>query len=288
MTLLAGEPFDSLEDAAALLDRFKRRVDALEFAEAAVKAKPWDFAARRTLSEWRSDAPQLTVILNSADAPYAVRTESALAMRRLKAPAPQTPSAELALLASSAPIPEASATAPYFFAAPLHAASETPDPASKIKLLSAALAVDPKANPSRFALFEASAQARRDRLALSIYQSDIGNNEETEFQPWIAEQFLTASGLDQPQRALVAHRLAEARQRLGSLAGALVLFRTAEKLEEGEQTKGALRRSIATLKAQVDRRIANDARRPIVTSNIEQDRPVRPRLTATAAPGGPR
>ncbi|MEO8028467.1 MAG: hypothetical protein ABI823_18445, partial [Bryobacteraceae bacterium] len=168
MTLLSGEPFDALDAAASLLDRFKRRVDAFEFADAALKAKPWDLETQRRAADWHSDNARLAAVLSNNAALYATRTEAALALRRAKAAAPQTASAELNLLAASTPIAEGQAIAPFFLAAPVEAASQTADAASKIKLLSAALAVDPHANAPRLALFDTAIQARRDRLAISV------------------------------------------------------------------------------------------------------------------------
>jgi hypothetical protein len=193
----------------------------------------------------------------------------------------------LNLLAASSPIPEAAALAPFFLAAPIEAASQTADAASKIKLLTGALAVDPQDTGVRQSLFDAASQARRDRLTISIYEPMIQIGEEVDFQPYQAAQFLANAGMELPQRASAARRIAEARQRIGSTAMALTLFRIAERLEESDQAKAALHRTILTLRTQIERRNANDQRRPMVTANIEQDHPVRPKLTA-ATPGGVR
>ncbi len=287
MSLLSPEQMESLESAAVLLDRLKRRTEALEFADAALKAKPWDFEIQRRAADWHNDSAKLGAVLTANAAPYSTRAAAALAFRRAKTAAPQASSSELNLLAGSALIPEAAALAAFFRPAPLEAASQTADAASKIKLLTAALATDPQSLSVRQSLFDAAAQARRDRLTISVYESMMQIGDDVEFQTYQAEQFLINAGMDQPQRASVARRIAEARQRTGSPASAFTLFRIAERLEESDQAKAVLNRSIGALRAQVERRNANDRRRPMVTANIEQDHPVRPKLAA-APQGGAR
>ncbi len=282
MTLLAGEPFDTLDAAADLLDRFQKKQEALEFASAAAKAKPWDFDYRRRAAEWRGDTAELSAVLTANAASYTTRVRAAQALRRAKVAAPQTSSVELTLLTASTPIADAAASAAYFFPALIEAAAQTQDAAARVKLLSAAVAVAPHSTVARQALFDAAALTRGDRLTIAIYEREVGFGEEASFEPFMAEQFLNGAGLDSPKRALAARRIAEARQRTGTLTLALTLFRIAEKLEPSEAAKAPLRRTIATLAAQIDRRNANDARRPMITSSIEQDRAVRPRLAAAA------
>lgn len=59
MVVVAEQPFTGVADAGPLLARFKRKAEAAEFLQMAVKATPWDEPAKARLAEFTSGPPKL-------------------------------------------------------------------------------------------------------------------------------------------------------------------------------------------------------------------------------------
>ncbi len=208
MTLVSGPPFENLEAAASLLEKFNRHAEAVEFREARVRTTPWDAGARVDLATARWKAGEnrgeavkvLAAIASEREASYETRASAALALREARGGPLQTGSAELDLLAESGPIAPARAAHPYFYFARVTAAGLTNDMAARVRLLTDAIAVDPVGRtpwsagdppvaPSaleassrpggrlrtggsapRLALFEAALAAKRYRTAVSAME----------------------------------------------------------------------------------------------------------------------
>lgn len=245
MTLVAGEPFDNLMDAANLLLQKGHAAEAAPFLEQRTKAVPWDDNARAVLAKIQSSSDTLKSIALSNDAAYDARVTAARALRDLKASPLEGTSAELILLSSPA-IPPAAAEKPYFFYARLDAAVQTTDVPTKIRLLDSAVGINPGAEKAKLDLIRIALETKRYRTAQMA-----GNN------------FVFTEMPD------LERGMAQAYESTGDLERALQLYRTL-----GSE------RDIRRVRAAIDLKTENDARRPVVSVNLEQDHPVRPRLTA--------
>jgi hypothetical protein len=138
-------------------------------------------------------------------------------------------------------------------------------------LLTDAIAINPAA-ADKFSLFRAALDARKDALAIAIATQITPMPVDAEFAPWIADQFI--SNLPLPDRVAIARRLSETHQRNGDLRSALLYDQIAQHLGPAD---GQLP-LFPTIRTQLDLFIRNNARRPIVTDNLDQDRLVHPKV----------
>ncbi len=129
---------------------------------------------------------------------------------------------------------------PYWVAARVDAGTE--------KALLEAVAIDP--NVPKLPVFRAVLAAKHDALAIEIGREMTGDVE-------------------------VVRGMAGAYERLGELQEALSFYERAQEISPDEPT----RRVLAALRARIALNAKNEARRPVVTNNLEQDRLVRARLT---------
>ena len=281
--LAAGEPFSALPDAAKLLDRFGKTAEAAEFYEARVKSTPWDDESRARLAELRKDTAALTALVNDKSALYVARAGAAAAMRRLGGAAMTSGSGELDLLASSAPLGEAAVNKAYWYRARVEAAAGSKDPAVRIRLLQAALATEPQHNDARLSLFRAALEARRYNTAIASVASLPGQMamsmpDSGPVPNYILDQFVNGAGFGIAERAAVARGLGESYQRLGDPTLAQYFWRLSLAFAPGQAGHEAIEKNIAAARAAVQLRTENDARRPVVTANVEQPHAVRPRV----------
>ncbi len=250
MTMVVGEPFENLMDAANLLLRTGHAAEAVPFLEQRVTAAPWDAMAAAQLAKARGTAEPLKKVAASSDAPYEARVAAARALGGLKNPL-TTASVELNLL-SAPPIAPVAAEKPYFYYARVDAAARTSDPAARIRLLSGAIAVNPSADgQNRFDLMEAALNARRWQTAVAVAQST-----------------------DVPAPQSLTRRLAQAYEALKQYQEAANFYRIAKADADLKRVQAIL-----------DQQAANDLRRPVVTQNLEQDHRVRPRILAASSGG---
>jgi hypothetical protein len=285
-SLISGAAFSTLEPAAALLERTGHAAEAAPFLADLIKAEPWNQEARERVAADQASASSsdvLTSVAKSTAAIYETRVAAALALRRMKAAALTGTEAELILLSSQTSLTEAEVSKPYFAASRLEAAARLNGGANvgaRVKLLAGAIAIDPKAGAGKVALFRAALEARQDALAIAIANEILPPYlmNEGEFMPWVADQF--ASNLAQADRVAVALALGSAHQRMGDLRAALRSFQIAQQL----QPAAATLRSIETIRAQVEIDAKNNARRPVVTNNLDQDRLVHPMIQAIVQP----
>jgi len=319
MTLVTGDPFENLSDAADLLNRTGHPAEAIDFIADRVQAAPWDAAAKSQLGNLRAVAnkdrdqgiPLMRAAAESGDALYDVRATAARFLSDAKAPVLTTASVELNLLSDPSPIPPASAEKPYFYRARVTAAAQSADLPTKIRLLQGAAAIDPNSPDTKLALFDAAYRAKRYQTAIgAVYPmllsggltvppepepSTAGQfNEEQTDNQYIADQFLSETvrvsrrgappaPLDPARRAVIARQLADANAKLNRIRDAAFYYRIALRLQPSD---AASKTQINLLQAQIDRQRTNRLRRPVITANLEQDHVVRPRLAPSALPQG--
>jgi cellulose synthase operon protein C len=279
MTNVAASPFEPLAPAAALLERFGRTAEAIEFRTRLAQAAPWDQANQIALASLKKDQTRLMELARSPQAPYADRVIAAKSMKVSE----DLGSAELNWLASS----NADVTAvekPYFAASRVEAAQRTTDPAVKFRLLRGALEIEPAAQDVRLPLFRAALAVNRNQGAVSVWATSlertaIGQSlvqfrdpegpEEADLR-WAAADFLPM--LD--ERAEVARELAGAYRRLNYLPAARLLLRLSQRV----QPSAATATELASVEAEQAARAENQRRAPVIRTGLEQERPVRPRL----------
>ena len=293
MTLVTGEPFEHLSDAADLLIKTKHPADAAQFLSDQVRAAPWDLAAKGKLGRLQASAQTLRDVAESADAPYDARVLAAQSLGELKAGALTTAAAELNLLSSAPPISPAAAEKPYFYHARLSAAAQSNDPAVQIRLLEGAAAVAPNVDDVKLRLFDAAYRAKQYETAIAALhpllsrhglltmedmQPPIGPGQIAEDQPensYYAAQFL--STVERGRRATIARQLADCYAKLNRLREAAAYYRIALQLQPSDTES---KTQLGAIQSEIQRQRANHQRQPAITANLEQDHPVRPRLRA--------
>lgn len=309
MNLVSGQPFENLDAAAALLERTGHPAEAVEFRSARVRAVPWDLAARRALAESQlaseptreAGTQALAALARSRDAAYDVRAAAALALGRAKASIADLGSADLGFLSAGGTV--AAIERPLFFYARVEAAAAQKDAAARVRLLSAAIAIQPDSDPARLALFRAAAGSRRWSLAVAaltplvessnVYRGEGSEAEPAEgeddsaAEPTAAEVFLARLSMPPAERALVARTFADALQKLDRLAEAQAHFQTALALEPDSAARTQLRQRLTAIRAELARRARDEQRRPRVSPDLEQPNLVRPRLLAKSAAAAP-
>jgi hypothetical protein len=283
MNLVSVEPFENLMAAADLLEKTGHPNEAAEFLATRERAAPWDEDARLRLAAIRHTTETLAAIAADAAAPYGTRVRAADALSAVR-PAVQIASGELNLLAAGS-VDSAAAEKPLYFEARVRAAKAAKDPATRLRLLLGAVAINPEPEAVRVALVGAALDAGRDRTAAAAAEPFLprwwGRDEpsESEQMRWAQSagpSFLSTEGLTNVERAMIAQRLAEAVERSGDLATASHLLRIAGEIEPSPRLDARL----AEVNAELGRRRENTQRRPAVGLNVEQPAIVRPMLIA--------
>jgi len=294
MTLVFATPFENLGSAAALLEKFRRYADAVEFRDAQVRAFPWDAKARASLAGVKLKAGQdreaalkmLAAVASEREALYDARAEAAQAYGEAKGAAFKTGSGELDLLASRQA--GAQSAQPYFYFARVAAAKAASDPAERIALLTDALAVDPAQQQTHLLLFESAVRSKRYQLAVSAMEPFTEGNarfvqdaesygNEPYLPEWVAAQFLQGS-LDRERRVAATRELAGAFEQLDRLPAALYFTKMALQMEESPPRRAPITADLARLRAIVTLRAQNEQRRPKIAERLEQTEWVLPRL----------
>jgi tetratricopeptide (TPR) repeat protein len=283
MNLVSAEPFENLMAAADLLERTGHQTEAAEFLATRERAVPWDEDARLRLAAIRHTTDTLAAVAANPAAPYEARVRAASALAAVR-PAVQTGSGELDLLATGN-VDSAAAEKPLYFEARVRAATAAKDPATRLRLLLAAVAINPEPETVRVALIRAALDAGRDRTAMAAAEPVLpgwwGNADasETAQLPSMSgtKGFLSTQGLTNAERVAIAQRLAEAFERSGNLAMAGSLLRVAREIDPSPRLDARL----AGLSAEIARCHENLQRRPVVGSNLQQPAIVRPMLAAS-------
>ena len=274
LTLIVGEPFDQLSPAAAVLEKWHRPGEALEFRRARVRAVPWDADASIRLARTELAAAQtpaeafarLSHVAESAAIPYAIRVEAAEVFRANGGRVEGPPRTEIDALRGAQSLTAAAVARPMYVEARIAAAAASGDPAVRLQLLLDALATDPSHPGVRLPLFRAALAAKKAADALAAVGPVIDR-----------DRSLTRLGLGAAARASLARELADAYQQVDQLPEAVHYLRIAAELEKGE-ARAAVRQRIASIESELRRRATNDDRRPHVSAAVDQPSLVRPRI----------
>ena len=311
LVLVVGDPYQNMDSAAALLEKTGHPAEALEFLSRLVKATPWEPAYRLRLAKvqlatarWTDVAHGiLTQIASAPQNPYSLRLEATLALSGIHRGV-DLGSAELNLLAGETKsITSTEVDHPFFYDARLRAAQNTADPRAKVQILTKALEDTPAREDARIPLFQAAVSAHEDEFALASIEPvlrdqrirlvvpNVANNEEeiisddrSDADPTAKVPVHTAPKLPAMQQSQIARAVGLAFARLNRLGEALAYIQVALNLEKTQSRKKEIAMVLADIKAQLRRQQRNAARQPILHKDLEQDRLVRPRLVARAAP----
>jgi hypothetical protein len=316
LVIALENPYENLDSAAALLEKAGHHKEALEFLEPLSKSTPWEPSFRLRLAKARIAAGQdvasgqemLVKIAEGAQAPYEIRVEAAAALAGRQA-GPELGSAELRLLARGARgITAEAADRPFFYDARLKAAQSAADPRVKMHLLGNALAETAGRDDARIPIFHDAATLNQNEYALAAIEALLRqqhllrvparqSNEEEEIVSDDGAESESDSGEDersasaasanrfsQLQQAEATRAVGEVMMKLNRLNEALPYLQLAQKLEKAPTRLKEIRAEITNVKAQLRRQQQNAARQPILHADLEQDRLVRPRLMAHAAP----
>jgi len=316
LVVVVGNPFENLDPAAALLEKSGHNAEAIEFLDQLVKSAPWDASYRLRLAKARIAAGQdiaaseavLSSIASGSNATYDLRIKAALALAGR--PHSDLGSGELNLLARNpAAISATAADNFYFYEARIRAAQNTADLQTKIQLLSHCVIDFPRRDEARVPLFMASASMRSDEFALAVlepllqtqflgrYVSRAGTEAEAEDEQIVSSDVgeedngtepnftaNAASALSRDQQVQVAESIGDTMTRLNRLADAASYFEIARRAESSPAARKQLAHKIAAARAELRIQRQNAARQPLLHEALEQDRVVRPRLVARAAP----
>jgi predicted Zn-dependent protease len=309
-------PYENLDSAAGLLEKTGHSREAVEFLEPLSKSTPWEPSFQLRLAKAKIAAGQdaasgqelLAKIAAGAQAPYNLRVEAALDLAGARAES-DLGSGELKLLArASHGIPVEAADQPFFYDVRLKAAQASADPRAKLQLLGNALAETAARDDARVPVFQAAAGLNMNEFALAAIEQllrqqqllrapvresneeeEIVNAEETETNAEGAEEetprrVATPAKLSPLQQAQVARSVGEVLTKLDRFNEALPYLQLARKMEKAPARQKEIQAEINNVRSRLRRDQQNAARQPILHADLEQDRLVRPRLMARAAP----
>ena len=312
LVIVVGNPYENLDPAAALLEKTAHPAEAVEFLDQLVRSAPWEASYRLRLAKARlaakdshSSVDALARIAASREAAYSIRVEAATALSGTQTAA-ELGSAELKLL-SGGPrsISNAAADQPFFYDSRLKAAENATDARAKLQPLGKALADSPSRGDARIPLFKAAESIHADELALlaidpllrgqllqrasrdeineeEIVSSADANGDAVEEET--PAQAYAAGRLSPAEQAQISFIVANALARLHRSNEALPYLQRAQKLEKAPARRKEIAVRLADVKNILRRERMNLARQPILHQELEQDRVVRPRIVARAAP----
>ena len=310
LVIVVGNPFENLDPAAALLEKTGHNKEAVEFLDQLVKSAPWNPMyqlrwARAKIAADRDDSAareQLVSIASGASIEYDIREKAATTLSSYSHG--DLGSRELNLLANPSTITPAAADKFYFYEARLRAAQNASDLQAKIQLLSHCVIDFPRREEARFPLFEAQVNAKTYERALGTLDPGLLSRFRGNRRPetGVDEEILTSDDheqegaetlaapalelvLSRAQQARFAEVIGETMVQLDRLDESLPYLQTARKFEDSATTRKQLARKIAASKEILRIQRLNSDRQPLLHEALEQDRVVRPRLTARAAPG---
>jgi cellulose synthase operon protein C len=308
LVVVVGNPFENLDPAAALLEKTGHDAEAVEFLQQLVKSAPWEPQYRLRLAKANLAAGRdasaaqdvLVTIASGAEVPYNLRAQAALALRGARQA--DLHSEELNLLAGGdLAISGAAADQPFFYEARLKAAQKASDSHLKVQLLGNALADAPLRDDARLPLFQAAVSQQDDQFALGVLEPLLRANflfaasETSGEEQIISEESATdeeemppelsaSAKVPSPAQAQLAWAVGNVMVKLNRLGDSLPYFQAAFKLEKTPARRQEIKNKIADVRAVLRRQQLNAGRQPILHEALEQDRVVRPRLVARAAP----
>ncbi len=194
----------------------------------------------------------------------------------------------------------------YFYESRIRAAQNAADSQTKLQLLSHCVIDFPRRDEARLPLFQAAASMRSDEFAIGVLgpllhtqfmgstarptadseeEEIIGSYDEEGIGSGDSRTPVTPSPrLSLAQQAQVAQTIGETMARLNRLPDAVSYFEIARRAQSSPAGRKDLAHKIADLKAALRIQHQNLARQPLLHEALEQDRIVRPRLLARAAP----
>jgi hypothetical protein len=306
LVLVAGDAYQNMDSSAAVFEKASHPAEALVFLEPLANATPWEPSFRLRLSKAQllvaqdknAAAQNLAKLSAGPENPYALRVLAATAMAGLPRPA-EPGSVELKLLAGGAKsLTPAASDHPYFYDSRLAAAQNTPNARDKMEVLAKALADSPSREDARVPFFSAAVSIPADEVALSsieeLLQSRLigrvapGNSgdEETFGADEEADAGQTgvrsesSAALPPSQQSQLAHEVALALIRLDRLDEAAAYLKIAQNLERSTAERARITTQLLDVRARLRRQRTNAARQPVLHAELEQDRLVRPRMTA--------
>ncbi|MBM3754707.1 MAG: hypothetical protein FJW38_12085 [Acidobacteria bacterium] len=250
-------PFDRHQRAGDLLMKHKRTQEAAAIYQSLAQAEPWNWNAAVALAEAKGDENSMGVAVGQSAASYEARLRAARWIRVNKKPAAIAAPPELSYIAGGDSAVQA-AEQPYWLEGRMLAAAASKDTAIRARLYRGALAVKPGDSAAALELFRVLAAAGRWREAV------------------VAIDELAYSVHGRADRELIANAFVRANQ--GPRASGI--YQVLASGETDPAKRRTLEQAIAAINARVARDAANDARRPVVNDGLEQDRIVKPRLTA--------
>ncbi len=310
MTLVVGNPFETQDPAAALLIRTGHPAEAVSFLEELVKAVPWNPDYRVRLAQARVSANQnadsgrkeLASVAAAGEVPYETRLTAAKALARTGTGG-DLGSKELNLIAGTQVITPVDANQRFFLAARLKAAKSLPA-GGRIALLRAALEDNPWGDEARVPLMKAAIETGDFHLAIAAMKPYLQSgametllerrrdlDEDDDLLEQESGTDVTAPGLMRlpaKERAEISRDLGLAFERTNSLDQALIYLRRAYRIETDPATKTQINKEVQQIRAVQRRRATNEARRPVIQSQLEQSHVVRPRVPEPATPSPPR
>jgi hypothetical protein len=265
MTLVSGSEFEGFEPAAALLERTGHTKEAQEFLTSWAKASPWVSEARLRLAAATGTVPDIAVLAQSKDIGYSVRLDAASVIKRLNGDPLSGAEPELMALSAQQLPADVSMLSPYATHIRYEVGNAQQTATNQERLLLAVVAVAPQT--PKLTLFRAALNLRHDALANAIGHQFISGapNEERE---QVVE-------LPANERVIVGRGLGDINVRLGEPQSALYFYRVAQDIQPADN----IRRTMDTLRAQLDLESRNAERRPLIKQEVEQDHLVRPRET---------
>jgi len=313
LVVVVGNPFENLDPAAVLLEKTGRRAEAIEFLDQLVTSAPWEASYRLRLANAKINAGQNTAeardalasIASGPDVLYSLRINAASVLAG--EPHSDLRSGELNLLAGNANAISATAADKfYFYEARIKAAQNVTDPQTKLQLLSHCVIDFPRRDEARAPLFQAAANQHSDEFSVGILEPLL----QTQFLGKVSpstvdseEEQITSSEGEQAgenqeadatitpslkfyraQQAQLAQTLGDVMTRLNRLSDAVSYYEISRRLENAPAVKREIARKIAGLRTSLKIQSENAARQPLLHEALEQDRIVRPRLLARAAP----
>ncbi len=274
MALVTDKPFDTLVEAADLLEKSEKPAAAAEFLDMRLRAAPWDSSAKlhaARLARGSRRQELLRAVVEDPLAEYRDRADAA----ELMAPAAPASLAGTELGALMAgPVTPAAAEKPFCVEARVRAAQGVDDQDTRLRLFRDALAIAPDHQRVRLGAVRAALSLRRDRVALSLAQPRAGQSANS-------AAFLANAGLSGAERAAFAEQLASAAERLDDLAVAASYTQTAIDLLPEDQ-RGADEAKLQAINDEQTRRATNVSRQPVVRNVVEQGQIVKPELPGSA------
>ncbi|MBZ5569275.1 MAG: hypothetical protein LAN64_15665 [Acidobacteriia bacterium] len=301
-TLVVGQPFENLDAAASLLVRSGHPAEATEFFDALVKAEPWNAVARVNLAHAQMKAGKDAAGARAALMAIARNPELAYETR-LRAAAAAAPGAEivwgsneLRIIGTNATAIPAAFNPAFFHQARLKVAQQAGSNKIRMQLLRAALEDYPSRDAARVPFFRAALEAKQNQLAIATLQpmlqsvflllkgdTDTERASDAGDEPTLRNPYGWQS-VPLAERASLARDIGSALDGLNRWPEAVRFLTVAAQLETAADRKAAVQTQIEDLRTRIRQRALNENRRPMIHSELDQDRVVRPMLVSRRAP----